>query len=111
MTQLMEARLQNICTIIKEQVSTEQIYLFGSYAYGTPTSDSDLDLYVVLPDEGAMKPAEAVKQIRRALCHVDIPLDILASPLHVFNQRQQGASLERSVARKGVLVYSKIQTS
>ena len=29
----------------------EKIILFGSYAYGTPTEDSDIDLYVVTKDE------------------------------------------------------------
>jgi predicted nucleotidyltransferase len=30
----------------------ERIVLFGAYAYGTPTVDSDVDLLVVLPFEG-----------------------------------------------------------
>ena len=29
----------------------DQIILFGSYAYGTPNEDSDIDLYVVTKDE------------------------------------------------------------
>lgn len=29
----------------------EKVILFGSYAYGTPTEDSDIDLYVVTKDE------------------------------------------------------------
>lgn len=29
----------------------DKIILFGSYAYGTPTEDSDIDLYVVTKDE------------------------------------------------------------
>jgi len=40
--------------LIKESVlqaiPAEAIYLFGSYAYGTPNEDSDIDIYVVLPD-------------------------------------------------------------
>ncbi|MDO8454318.1 MAG: nucleotidyltransferase domain-containing protein, partial [Sulfurimonas sp.] len=29
----------------------DKIILFGSYAYGTPNEDSDIDLYVVTKDE------------------------------------------------------------
>ncbi|MDR0721943.1 MAG: nucleotidyltransferase domain-containing protein, partial [Treponema sp.] len=28
----------------------QSIYLFGSYAYGTPTEESDIDMYTVIPD-------------------------------------------------------------
>ncbi|MDR0610151.1 MAG: nucleotidyltransferase domain-containing protein, partial [Planctomycetaceae bacterium] len=37
--------LDILTRIIVETVPVEQIYLFGSYAYGTPHKDSDLDLY------------------------------------------------------------------
>ena len=81
------------------------VYLFGSYAYGTPNGDSDLDLYVVIPD-GSIPPAEAVKRIRRTLYPVqDMPMDVVACRASIFRQRQQGPSLERTVARKGVLLY------
>lgn len=42
--------LQNICQIIGNTVTADQIYLFGSHAYGTPNESSDFDLCVVIPD-------------------------------------------------------------
>ncbi len=42
------SELDTLTKIIVDTVPVEQIYLFGSYAYGTPHTDSDLDLYVVL---------------------------------------------------------------
>ena len=51
----MEQKIQQELDIIKENVlktvPAEAIYLFGSYAYGTPEKDSDLDIYVVVPDD------------------------------------------------------------
>lgn len=46
----MDAReiISNITEIFKQQ-GVERIILFGSYAYGNPTSDSDIDLMVVVP--------------------------------------------------------------
>ena len=32
-------------------LNPDKIILFGSYAYGTPNEDSDVDLYVVTNDE------------------------------------------------------------
>jgi len=32
-------------------LNPERVILFGSYAYGTPTQESDIDLYVVTRDE------------------------------------------------------------
>jgi len=34
---------------IGEQFKPERVILFGSYAYGTPTPDSDVDLLVIMP--------------------------------------------------------------
>ena len=58
--------LSAICQTIEQTISADQIYLFGSHAYGTPNADSDYDLCVVIPD-GSMRPADAIKRIRRAL--------------------------------------------
>ena len=81
--------LENICKTIDTTVGPEKIYLFGSYAYGVPDSNSDYDLCVVIPD-GTLRPADAVKKIRRAL------------------YTQQGtASLERKIVREGVLLYDR----
>ena len=45
---------------IKSHFNPEKIILFGSYAYGHPTVDSDIDLMVVMDTK--MEPYE------RALC-------------------------------------------
>jgi uncharacterized protein len=33
----------------KKSFSVKEIYLFGSYAYGKPDSDSNSDIYVIIP--------------------------------------------------------------
>ena len=51
----MDTNIKNDLDLFRENilklVQAEAIYLFGSYAYGTPTDESDLDVYVVVPDE------------------------------------------------------------
>ena len=43
-------RIDNIKESILKFVPARYIYLFGSYAYGNPTEESDIDIYVVTPD-------------------------------------------------------------
>lgn len=50
MTVKVKEELSHICQIIAETVDAEKIYLFGSYAYGTPSRDSDYDLCVLVSD-------------------------------------------------------------
>jgi predicted nucleotidyltransferase len=44
-------RLNNIKESILKYVPARYIYLFGSYAYGDPTDKSDIDIYIVTPDD------------------------------------------------------------
>ena len=44
--------IEEMTARIVQEFQPERIILFGSYAYGTPTADSDVDLLVLLPFEG-----------------------------------------------------------
>ena len=107
MTAEVKEQLSHICQIIDQTVAAEKIYLFGSYAYGTPTQESDYDLCVLISDR-TLRPADAVKRIRRALFAVQTtPLDVIVYHTESFQQRQTQPSLERKIAREGVLLYER----
>ncbi|MCH8053155.1 MAG: nucleotidyltransferase domain-containing protein, partial [Planctomycetes bacterium] len=59
---------------IAEEFAPKQIILFGSYAYGTPTADSDVDLLVILAGRGSK--ADKSLEIRTRL-DPRFPLDLL----------------------------------
>ena len=104
MTESVKNELSDICQIIDATVDTEKIYLFGSYAYGTPTDDSDYDLCVIIP-ENSMRPVDAVKAIRRALLPLQtMSLDILVYA-DTFFRRAQGVTMERKIKRDGIPLY------
>jgi len=46
-----EEKIEQIKIAILKHVPAKYIYLFGSYAYGEPTEESDIDIYAVVPDE------------------------------------------------------------
>ena len=93
---------------IKETVATEKIYLFGSYAYGTPNVDSDYDIFVVIPDD-SMRPMEAMQKIYRSLSKTKmvIPVDVIASYKSKFDERKELSTLENKIAREGVVLYER----
>ena len=106
----MDAKIQNDLDLIKESVlqavPAEAIYLFGSYAYGTPNEESDIDIYVVLPD-GTAELGELFGDIlmflRKKKKRID--LDMKLGHSSVFNRRKNGPTLERVVAQKGIILY------
>lgn len=59
---------------IAREFKPVRIILFGSYAYGTPTNDSDVDLLVVMPFKGKSfhKALEIINKIKPK-----IPVDLL----------------------------------
>ena len=105
----MNEMILNDIAIIKESilqtVPAEMIYLFGSYAYGTPTEGSDLDIYVVVPDE-TTGLIELQAEIRNLLWKKkSVPLDLLIGRSSVFNRRKNGPTLERVIAQRGTVLY------
>ena len=94
--------------LIVEAIPVETLYLFGSYARGTQDENSDYDFYVIIPD-GSMKPLEAALEARPSLSGMDrrTPVDILADCRSSFEERRQFNTLERRVAREGVVLYER----
>ena len=102
--------IRAIAEAIKNAVPAEQIYLFGSYAYGQPSEDSDYDFFVVVPD--GMRVLDAVHGSYRAIpMHVDKPVDVLVNTESGFLERKSWISaVEKNVAQKGLLLYDRRST-
>lgn len=97
------ALIRNICARIAEEFKPEQIILFGSHAYGTPTPDSDLDLLVVMPFAGSPL-AQAVK-ISRQL-KLMIPVDLIVRTREQVNERlAMDDFFMREIVERGKVMY------
>ena len=86
----------------------EKIILFGSYAYGTPREESDIDIYVVLKD-GAKKPILALQDIQHGFGRHKYreDVDVLANYKARYDYRSTGPTIERTIAHKGVVLYAR----
>src|SRR5688572_9953810 len=78
---------------IVERFHPDKIILFGSYAYGTPTPDSDVDLLVVMPTRNQVEQAVRIDE---AIADRGFPLDLLVrTPKTLAARLRWGDSLLR----------------
>ena len=107
MDSTIRAELDKLKGLIVDAIPVEQIYLFGSCAYGKPHKDSDLDLFVVLKDEVQLRDIDAAILIRLAISeHQSMPLDLLVMKKSRYLERKTAPTLERKIAREGILIYA-----
>jgi predicted nucleotidyltransferase len=100
------AELDMLRDIIIQTVPVEQILLFGSYAYGTPRKDSDLDLFVVLKDDVPLRAIDAAIKIRLAIDRKKtMAVDLVVKKQNEYKQRKGEPTLERKIAREGIRIY------
>ena len=93
--------------VLQTVPDSEAIYLFGSYAYGTPDNESDMDIYVVVPDSLQEHPIDIAVAIRKNIINQhNIAMDILVGKSSVFSRRKNAPTLENTVAEQGVIIYA-----
>ena len=104
MQPITEELIQEIKNRIVSGVHPEKIILFGSYAYGTPTKDSDLDLLVIMPSDEPIH--KRVLQIRKLLRDFRVPKDIIVyTPQEVEKWKNVTNAFITSIMKKGKVIY------
>jgi len=78
-----ELQINEIVKRIVENYHPDKIILFGSYANGNPTKDSDIDLLVVKDDN--TPKLERNRQVRKYIRDMIIPVDIIVKTNKEFN--------------------------
>ena len=89
---------------IAEEFHPDKIILFGSYAYGTPNEDSDVDLLVVMPARDLH--AQAVR-IRWRLA-APFPMDLLVrTPQQIKSRLEDGELFTTTIVTQVKVLYEK----
>lgn len=102
----LEGLLREVVARLRDALAPAAIYLYGSYAYGTPQSHSDLDLLVIV-GESDCTPFERDAAAYRALSGLGVPKDVQVYTRGEFEQRAGlPVSFERTVKTKGRLLYA-----
>jgi predicted nucleotidyltransferase len=99
-TRLVDRRqIRAYCRVVAREFRPKKIILFGSYAYGKPTLDSDVDLAVVMPFRG--RDIHMMGKIRGRV-GAPFPMDLLVwSP----ERAQRGDFFTREVLTRGKVMY------
>lgn len=86
----------------------EQIILFGSQARGTATSDSDVDLLVVLKSVDSRRAKRL--ELRKELRGVGVAKDVVVTTLEEVDEyRDVVGSLIRPALKEGIKLYDRSQ--
>lgn len=100
--------ITDVVAQIVERFHPRKVVLFGSYAYGIPTPDSDVDLLMVM--ETPLRHVEQAVEIRKAV-DFPFPVDMLVrTPRHLAARLALGDVFLREVLTKGVVLYAAYDT-
>jgi len=100
-----EDLLQAVTQRLVAEFHPEEIYLFGSHAWGTPGQDSDIDLMVIVPSSDE-RPIRREQRAQRCLGRLLISADVLVRTRYEVNRvREVLGSLTHEVLQKGRKVY------
>ena len=89
---------------IAERFQPDKIILFGSYAYGQPHEDSDVDILVVMPARNELDQAFKIRWQLPA----PFPMDLLVrKPKEMKWRLDERESFLTEITSKGKILYEK----
>ena len=106
MEELPKELLAEIVQRLVQGLKPEQVFLFGSHAYGQSGADSDVDLFVVVPSSGLprhKREAQALRLLFGLACPVDV---IVYTRAEADKWRHVRTSLPYQIFSKGRLLYA-----
>jgi predicted nucleotidyltransferase len=96
--------IRDFCERIVENFQPSRVILFGSYAHGKPTIDSDVDILVVLPFEG--KNSHKASEIIMTVGHPGFPVDLIVrTPEEIKERLSMGDYFIKEIFERGEVLY------
>jgi predicted nucleotidyltransferase len=106
MNEKIKEELDKIVSVLAETGVVAKIILFGSYARGEETPDSDIDLCVLTPVRDRRPIDITVDFLKRIYDIQETPLDLLTRTQDDFSYRAAYVgSLEHEIAKEGRVLY------
>ncbi len=103
MERVTQQTISSFAQQIARQFNPHKIILFGSYAYGKPTPDSDVDMLVIMPFKG-----KSVNKATEILLATDprFPIDLLVrTPEQIKTRVEMGDFFLREITQRGKVLY------
>lgn len=92
-------QIESYCRVLAREFRPRKIILFGSYAYGKPTLDSDVDLVVIMPFRG--RDVRMMGEIR-ARVGAPFPMDLL---VWTPKRARKADSFTHEILSRGQVIY------
>lgn len=92
-------QIEAYCRVLGREFHPQKIILFGSYAYGKPTLNSDVDLVVVMPFRGS-DTRKVVQMLTRV--GAPFPMDLL---LWKPDRTKRTDYFTREILTRGKVMY------
>ena len=97
-------QIEEFARRLGEEFQPDRVVLFGSYARGTATEDSDVDLLVILPFEG--QPETQSVEMRMRL-RPRFPMDLIVrTPEKVRERLEMDDDFMREILEEGKVLYA-----
>ncbi|HEC02267.1 MAG TPA: nucleotidyltransferase domain-containing protein [Phycisphaerales bacterium] len=77
-----QQQISEVTRRIVERFEPRRIILFGSYANGTPTEESDLDLLIIKDSD--VPSRQQNRKVRKILSDLRIPVDVIVKTTEEF---------------------------
>jgi predicted nucleotidyltransferase len=104
-TTIPQTLLDKVIERLKAEFQPEQIYLFGSHAWGTPHEDSDVDLMVIVSQSGE-RAIRRMQRAHRCLRGLRLSKDIFVQTREEFDRyKDLRASLQHQILERGRKLY------
>jgi predicted nucleotidyltransferase len=100
-----QKQIEKIVKRIVDNYKPERIILFGSYAYGFPTEDSDLDLLIV--KDSSLPRYKRAREVRKYLWGIsEIPKDIVVyTQEEIDDWKEVEEAFVTKVVKNGKILY------
>ena len=96
-------QIRKFSAAVAREFRPEKIILFGSYGYGQPTEDSDVDLLVIMPFD--RRRGRKSLEIRQRI-PAGFPLDLIVrTPDHIAQRLAWGDCFTQEILSKGKVLY------
>ena len=95
-----------------KKIDPEKIILFGSYAYGNPDEDSDIDLYVVTKDDYLPRNFKEHSEVYLKVMNrineldLDIPTDVIVHTKLMHHKFvEMNSMFSKKILNEGKIIY------
>jgi predicted nucleotidyltransferase len=99
-----QAAIRRFAQQVAERFQPEKIILFGSYAYGTPHADSDVDILVVMPCRNELDQAVKICLAIDRRFALDL---IVRTPKDLKARLEDGDLFHTHIVTNGKVLYEK----